>query len=68
MKFGEASILEHEPASRPGQTQAIIIAPSVLSAGAGATAIIAGSAIFGARDYAKTIPELRARAAAAVMS
>jgi hypothetical protein len=66
MKFGEASILEHEPASRPGQTRAIV--PSVLSTGAGATAIVAGSAIFGARDYAKTIAELRAKAAAAAMS
>ncbi|HEY2535103.1 MAG TPA: ribulose-phosphate 3-epimerase [Xanthobacteraceae bacterium] len=39
------------------------------AAGAGATAIVAGSAIFGTEDYAKTIAELRAAvAAAAVMS
>jgi len=38
------------------------------AAGAGATAIVAGSAISGARDYAKAIAELRAKAAAAVMS
>jgi ribulose-phosphate 3-epimerase len=39
------------------------------AAGAGATAIVAGSAIFGAKDYAKAIAELRAKtAAAAVMS
>jgi ribulose-phosphate 3-epimerase len=39
------------------------------AAAAGATAIVAGSAIFGARDYAKAIAELRAKvAAAAVMS
>ena len=38
------------------------------TAGAGATAIVAGSAIFGAKDYAKAIAEIRARAAAAVMS
>src|ERR1700758_4750087 len=38
------------------------------AAGAGATAIVAGSAIFGAKDYAKAITELRARATAAVMS
>ena len=38
------------------------------AAGAGATAIVAGSAIFGAKDHAKAIAELRAKAAAAVMS
>jgi ribulose-phosphate 3-epimerase len=39
------------------------------AAAAGATAIVAGSAIFGAGDYAKAIAELRAQvAAAAVMS
>ena len=38
------------------------------TAGAGATAIVAGSAIFGTKDYAKAIAEIRARAAAAVMS
>ena len=38
------------------------------AAGAGATAIVAGSAIFGVKDYAKAIAELRAKAAAAVMS
>jgi ribulose-phosphate 3-epimerase len=32
---------------------------------AGATAIVAGSAIFGAKDYAEAITEIRARAAAA---
>ena len=37
------------------------------AAAAGATAIVAGSAIFGAKDYAKAIAELRANAAAAVM-
>jgi hypothetical protein len=36
-------------------------------AGAGATAIVAGSAIFGAKDYAKAIAGLRAEAAAVVM-
>jgi ribulose-phosphate 3-epimerase len=35
---------------------------------AGATAIVAGSAIFGARDYAKAIADIRARAAAAVVT
>ena len=35
------------------------------AAGAGATAIVAGSAIFGAKDYGKAIAEIRARAAAA---
>ena len=34
---------------------------------AGATAIVAGSAIFGAKDYAKAIADIRARAAAAVV-
>jgi ribulose-phosphate 3-epimerase len=39
------------------------------AAAAGATAIVAGSAIFGAKDYAKAIAEIRGRvAAAAVMS
>jgi len=38
------------------------------AAGAGATAIVAGSAIFGAKDYARAIAELRAKAAAAVIS
>jgi ribulose-phosphate 3-epimerase len=42
---------------------------AVQAAGAGATAFVAGSAIFGAKDYAKAIAELRAKvAAAAVMS
>jgi ribulose-phosphate 3-epimerase len=35
------------------------------AAAAGATAIVAGSAIFGAEDYAKAIAEIRARVAAA---
>ena len=38
------------------------------AAGAGATAIVAGSAIFGAKDYARAIAELRDKAAAAVIS
>ena len=38
------------------------------AAGAGATAIVAGSAIFGVKDYAKAITELRAKAAAVAMS
>jgi ribulose-phosphate 3-epimerase len=38
------------------------------AAAAGATAIVAGSAIFGAKDYGEAIAEIRARAAAAVMS
>ena len=38
------------------------------TAGAGATAIVAGSAIFGVKDYAKAIAELRAKAAAAAIS
>jgi ribulose-phosphate 3-epimerase len=37
------------------------------AAGAGATAIVAGSAIFGANDYGKAIAEIRARAAAAAV-
>jgi ribulose-phosphate 3-epimerase len=35
---------------------------------AGATAIVAGSAIFGAKDYNKAISEIRGRAAAAAMA
>jgi ribulose-phosphate 3-epimerase len=35
---------------------------------AGATAIVAGSAIFGSRDYAKAIAEIRARAAMAAVT
>ena len=38
------------------------------AAGAGATAIVAGSAIFGAKDYAKAIADIRARAAAAAVT
>ncbi len=38
------------------------------AAAAGATAFVAGSAIFGAKDYAKAIAELRAKAAAAAMT
>jgi ribulose-phosphate 3-epimerase len=38
------------------------------AAAAGATAIVAGSAIFGAKDYAKAIADIRARAAAAVVT
>jgi ribulose-phosphate 3-epimerase len=37
------------------------------AAAAGATAIVAGSAIFGAKDYAKAIADIRARAAAAAV-
>jgi ribulose-phosphate 3-epimerase len=37
------------------------------AASAGATAIVAGSAIFGAKDYAKAIAELRAKVAAAAV-
>jgi ribulose-phosphate 3-epimerase len=37
------------------------------AAAAGATAIVAGSAIFGAKDYGKAIAEIRARAAAAAV-
>ena len=35
---------------------------------AGATAIVAGSAIFGAKDYAKAIAEIRGRVAAAAVT
>jgi ribulose-phosphate 3-epimerase len=35
---------------------------------AGARAIVAGSAIFGAKDYAKAIFEIRARAATAAVT
>jgi ribulose-phosphate 3-epimerase len=38
------------------------------AAAAGANAIVAGSAIFGAKDYAKAIAELRAKAAAAAVA
>jgi ribulose-phosphate 3-epimerase len=38
------------------------------AAAAGATAIVAGSAIFGAKDYAEAIADIRASAAAAVTS
>ena len=38
------------------------------AAAAGATAIVAGSAIFGAKDYAKAIAEIRASAAAAAVT
>jgi ribulose-phosphate 3-epimerase len=38
------------------------------AAAAGATAIVAGSAIFGTKDYAKVIAEIRGRAAAAAMT
>jgi ribulose-phosphate 3-epimerase len=38
------------------------------AAAAGATAIVAGSAIFGAKNYAKAIAEIRARAAAAAVT
>jgi ribulose-phosphate 3-epimerase len=38
------------------------------AAAAGATAIVAGSAIFGTRDYTKAIAELRAKAAAAAVA
>jgi ribulose-phosphate 3-epimerase len=37
------------------------------AAAAGATAIVAGSAIFGTGDYAKAIAELRAKATAAAV-
>jgi ribulose-phosphate 3-epimerase len=40
-------------------------ATAAKSAAAGATAIVAGSAIFGAKDYSKAIAEIRARVAAA---
>ena len=39
-----------------------------LAAAAGATAIVAGSAIFGTKDYTKAIAELRAKAAAAAVA
>ena len=42
-------------------------ATAAQAAAAGATAIVAGSAIFGAKDYARAIAEIRARAAAAVV-
>ena len=42
-------------------------ATAAQAAAAGATAIVAGSAIFGAKDYAKAIAELRAKAAAAAV-
>jgi ribulose-phosphate 3-epimerase len=38
------------------------------AAAAGATAIVAGSAIFGAKDYAKAIADIRASAAAAAVT
>jgi ribulose-phosphate 3-epimerase len=38
------------------------------AAAAGATAIVAGSAIFGEKDYAKAIADIRARAAAAAVT
>ena len=38
------------------------------AAAAGATAIVAGSAIFGTKDYAKAISDIRARAAAAAVT
>ena len=38
------------------------------AAAAGATAIVAGSAIFGTKDYAKAIADIRARAAAAAVT
>jgi ribulose-phosphate 3-epimerase len=38
------------------------------AAAAGATAIVAGSAIFGTKDYAKAIAEIRARVATAAMA
>jgi ribulose-phosphate 3-epimerase len=41
---------------------------AVEAVAAGATAIVAGSAIFGSRDYAKAIAEIRARAAAAAVT
>jgi ribulose-phosphate 3-epimerase len=40
-------------------------ATAAKAAAAGATAIVAGSAIFGAKDYSKAIAEIRARVAAA---
>jgi ribulose-phosphate 3-epimerase len=41
---------------------------AVEAVAAGATAIVAGSAIFGSRDYAKAIAEIRARAATAAVT
>jgi len=38
------------------------------AAAAGATAIVAGSAIFGDRDYAKAIADIRASTAAAAVT
>ena len=38
------------------------------AAAAGATAIVAGSAVFGAKDYAKAIADIRASAAAAAVT
>jgi ribulose-phosphate 3-epimerase len=38
------------------------------AAAAGATAIVAGSAIFGTKDYAKAISDIRARAVAAAVT
>jgi ribulose-phosphate 3-epimerase len=38
------------------------------AATAGATAIVAGSAIFGPKDYAKAIADIRASAAAAAVT
>jgi ribulose-phosphate 3-epimerase len=38
------------------------------AAAAGANAIVAGSAIFGAKDYAKAIAELRTKASAAAVA
>jgi ribulose-phosphate 3-epimerase len=38
------------------------------AAAAGATAIVAGSAIFGTKDYAKVIADIRASAAAAAVT
>ena len=43
-------------------------ATAAQAAAAGAMAIVAGSAIFGSKDYAKAIAELRAKAAAAAIS
>ena len=43
------------------------VATAAQAVAAGATAIVAGSAIFGAKDYARAIAEIRARAAAAVV-
>ena len=43
-------------------------ATAAQAAAAGATAIVAASAIFGAKDYAKAIADIRARAAAAAVT